>query len=106
MTGSYYGAAYDQAAVNGGTGAYFETRAPAIQREPGSAVGTTSTGAMASTVGALWLISRGVGGYLVGRAVAPTQSARGTYGWVGALVGTFMGPIGLGIMSVVAMEDR
>lgn len=83
-------------------GAYFPYQAPMA----GGAMGNANLQPLATTMGVVWLISRGLGGYLVGRAVAPDEDSRGTYSWVGALVGTFMGPIGLGVMGVIAMEAK
>ncbi|NIR32900.1 MAG: hypothetical protein GWN84_27120 [Gammaproteobacteria bacterium] len=106
--GSYYGTAYDQASANGGPpaptaplGAYFPYQAP-LQGVGQSA----SVTPLATTAGVIWLFSRALGGFLVGRALAPDREARGTYGWVGALVGTFTGPVGLGVMGIVSMEER
>lgn len=100
---SYYGGAYDEA-VAGGVGAYFPYQAPLSGvRGTGDA---SQLAPLANTAGIVWLVARGVGGYLVGRAIAPQRSDRGTYGWVGALVGTFTGPIGLGIMGVMALEAK
>lgn len=92
-------------------GAYFPTQQPVgayFPHQPPSLGNASSPDLrpLATTASVVWLISRGVGGFLVGRAIAPDREAMGTYGWVGALVGTFAGPIGLGVMGLVAMEAK
>lgn len=95
----------------GAQGAYFSQQQPMgayfpYQAPPLGAAGDPSLRPLATTASVVWLISRGLGGFLVGRAIAPDRDAIATYSWVGALVGTFAGPIGLGIMGLVAMEAR
>jgi hypothetical protein len=49
----------------------------------------------------------GVAGYLsyqVGKAIAPSGSKESTWGWIAVPAGLFTGPIGLGIMAVVANQ--
>ncbi len=49
---------------------------------------------------------RGVGGYLVGRALAPSRAQAQTYGLIGAACGGTLGTLALGIFAALAMHKR
>lgn len=44
----------------------------------------------------------GVGGYLAGKAMAPSKTKEASYAWLGVPVAILGGPLGLGIMGYVA----
>jgi len=46
------------------------------------------------------------GGYLVGRALAPSKADALTYGLIGAAVGGASGPFGLGVFGIVSLKQR
>jgi len=84
-------------------GAYFMNQAPAPT--PFGQLEEPDYTPIAATAGIIWLVARAGGGYVAGRAMAP-RGAAGSWGVVGALVGLLAGPIGLGLMGVVALEGR
>ncbi len=105
--GRYFGYDDPQAAANG-MGAYFTQQAPVL---PMSGLGQEpngedmDTGTLAA-FGVLWILVRGAGGYVVGRALAPTPGDKGSWGVVGGLLGAFGGPVGLGLMAVLSLEAK
>jgi hypothetical protein len=109
---SYYGFDDPQAAANG-VGAYFTQQPPQLPSvaglgqtyyyvEPDDQISATA----AATAGLLWLAARAAGGYVAGRAMAPSSGERNSWGAVGALIGTLGGPAGLGLMGVLALRGK
>lgn len=106
--GRYFGYDDPQAAANG-MGAYFTQQAPVL---PMSGLGqddTTGeemdTGTLASFA-LLWILVRGAGGVVVGRALAPAPGDKTSWGVVGGLVGAAAGPVGLGLMAILSLEAK
>lgn len=44
--------------------------------------------------------------YVAGRAMAPRPQSKNAYGIGGAVLGTVLGPVGLGILGAVALSGR
>lgn len=109
--GRYYGRDDPQAAANG-FGAYFTQQPPPLPMEGlgcayyGDPATAGAAGAGAGAAAVVWLLLRGTGGYVAGRAMAPATSERAAWGLVGALLGMVSGPLGLGMMGVLALKGR
>jgi hypothetical protein len=106
---SYYGFDAPTAAANG-MGAYFTQQPPEL---PMSGMGDDyyyddglMSGAAIATVGLLWLGLSAAGGYVAGRAMAPTPSDRNSWGVVCALLGTLGGPPALGLIGLLALKAK
>jgi hypothetical protein len=55
---------------------------------------------------AVGLVLTGVGSYYVGKAIAPSRDKESTYAWWAVLAGLGLGPLGLGIESVIALNHK
>lgn len=75
---------------------------PAAQT--GQAVATVSAFLVAAV--AVGLVATGVGGYYVGKAVAPSSQKEVEYAWWGVAAALVGGPIGLGIEALVALNHK
>jgi hypothetical protein len=67
------------------------------------------TGVAAATTVTVILVGMGLrfgAGWVVGKALAPSDADEGTYAWGGALASTFFGSIGLGVTALVANNAR
>lgn len=117
MIGTYYGYDDPQAAANGlgeyfqtsGLGAYFTQQPPTLpMRGVGEVYYDDSTvdAGTAATLGMLWIAMRAAGGFVAGRAMAPTAGERNTWGTVGALLGTLGGPAALGLIGLLALQSK
>lgn len=61
-------------------------------------------------VGMVYLLGIGVlvigTSYVAGRAMAPRPDQKGSYGIGGAVLGTLLGPLGLGILGAVSLSSK
>jgi hypothetical protein len=73
-----------------------------------SGVGATdeTTGFQIGAVGVLIIALSAAGGYFAGAAMAPERKNKTTYGVVGSVLGIFTGPIGLGVLGLVALSKK
>lgn len=72
--------------------------------QTGQAVASVSAFLVAAV--AVGLVATGVGGYYVGKAVAPSSSKEVEYAWWGVAAALVGGPIGLGIEALVALNHK
>lgn len=68
--------------------------------------GNAGAAAAIVAVAVMGLAIRGVAGYFVGKAVAPSEDKETAYAWGGVLASVFLGTIGLGIEAGVALSQR
>ena len=52
------------------------------------------------------IVLSGIGGYYVGKAVAPSRDREAKYAWWGVAAALLGGPVGLGIEAIVALEHK
>lgn len=84
-------------AVSGlGDDAATATTGQAVQAASGILVAAVAVG----------LVLTGVGSYYVGKAVAPSRDKETAYAWWGVVAGLGLGPIGLGIESMIALNHK
>ena len=82
--------------------------APASSTDPASSLATAVAAPSALLVAAALtgIVLSGIGGYYVGKAVAPSRDREAKYAWWGVAAALLGGPVGLGIEAIVALEHK
>jgi hypothetical protein len=73
---------------------------------PGAAAPVAAASAVVIAAAAVGIVLSGVGGYYVGKAVAPSRDRESKYAWWGVAAALLGGPIGLGIEAIIALEHK
>lgn len=73
---------------------------------PGGAAAPVAVSSFLVAAVALGLVATGVGSYYVGKAVAPSRDKESKYAWWGVAAGLGLGPLGLGIEALVALNHK
>jgi hypothetical protein len=77
---------------------------PAVSPGGAAAVAVASGTLVAAAF--LGLALTGLGGYYVGKAVAPSSDKESKYAWWGVAAALLGGPIGLGIEAIIALDHK
>jgi len=73
---------------------------------PGTAAPVAAASGLLVAAVAVGLVLSGVGGYYVGKAVAPSRDRESKYAWWGVAAALLGGPVGLGIEAIIALEHK
>lgn len=73
---------------------------------PGGAAAPVAVSGLLVAAVAVGLVMTGVGSYYVGKAVAPSHAEENKYAWWGVVAGLGLGPLGLGIEALVALNHK
>jgi|HubBroStandDraft_2_1064218.scaffolds.fasta_scaffold943800_1 hypothetical protein len=73
---------------------------------PGTAAPVAAASAIVVAAAVTGIVLSGVGGYYVGKAVAPSRDRESKYAWWGVAAALLGGPIGLGIEAIIALEHK
>ncbi len=80
--------------------------AAATPAVPGTAAPVAAASAIVIAAAAAGILLSGIGGYYVGKAVAPSRDRESKYAWWGVAAALLGGPIGLGIEAIIALEHK